>query len=220
MEPAPPPPSSALLWAWTGVRALWIALLPFSVGLLALLAGINEAASGRWMSALKICLFGLAGLALAAVAGRYTWQVHTRRRQATATALTSEILTSSVLLTGLLLLFLIVAPYFSGIFRRSGEGAMKNRLADLRGRVSAYRASHGGQAPPSLDDLGEIPKLWGSYVEVPHKPAAAALVLPDAAPTDSGKWAYVISVASPALTGAVFIDCTHTDFRGSSWTAY
>ncbi|MBI5208944.1 MAG: hypothetical protein HY927_03115 [Elusimicrobia bacterium] len=38
-------------------------------------------------------------------------------------------------------------------------------------------------------------------------------------PADTGKWGYVNDPASPDF-GLVFIDCTHTDAKGSRWSSY
>ena len=60
--------------------------------------------------------------------------------------------------------------------------------------------------------LAKLPSLWGRFSEIPHPKTSAARVAPDGGAADSGKWGYA--------DGAVFIDCTHTDTRGSFWTSY
>lgn len=120
----------------------------------------------------------------------------------------------------------IVLPGFSGLFRKSAEGAMKGSLAAMRQAIENYRRAHGGRAPESLEDLvgagdlAQIPPLWPRFSGIAHPTSAAATVVAEAAMTDSGRWAYVVSASSPGLTGALFIDCTHTDTRGSAWTSY
>lgn len=216
MEPLPP--SRPLVRVWAACRVLWIACLPLFVGVLLVIGGIDALRRGR--SGLALIALGLLGLALAWSAARHTWRVFTDRKAATQNALAGEVIASGIGFTGLILLYLIVTPYFSGLFRKSAEGAVKNDLARLRQAVAAHRAGHDGQAPSSLEDLGPIPPLWGRYAEIPHPGRAAALVVESTAAADTGKWAYVISPSSPSLTGAVFIDCTHTDSKGSAWSSY
>ncbi|MCM2304700.1 MAG: hypothetical protein NDJ72_08360 [Elusimicrobia bacterium] len=220
MENAPLP-ARRLIWLWAGFRALWITAFPLLCGA-GMLAGawFELKRGGRFtVAAVSSLVVAFLFLALAWTAARHTWQVMTGAKPAPAAALKGEILSTVAVFLACALLFAIVAPYFSGLFRRSHEGALKARLADLRAVVERYRAAHGGQAPPSLEDLGELPPLWGRFAEIPH-PAAPAAVLVDGASADTGKWAYVISPSSPSLTGTVFIDCTHTDSKGSVWSSY
>lgn len=211
----PQPPSRPLLYAWAACRALWIACLPLFVGVLLVVGGVHELRRGR--SGLVLIAVGLLGLALAWSAARHTWRVFTSRTAATRNALAGEVLGSGIGFTVLILLYLIITPYFSGLFRKSAEGAVKNDLARLR---EAVAARGDGQAPASLEELGPIPPLWGRYAEVPHPGRAAALVVESTAAADTGKWAYVLSPSSPSLSGTVFIDCTHTDIKGAAWNSY
>lgn len=216
------PPKRWLIWAWAAFRALWITAFPLLVAVGLLMAAWSELKRGGRFTVATVnsLVVAVLFLALAWTAARHTWQVMTGAKPALVAALKGEIMTTVAVFIACALLFAMVAPYFSGLFRRSHEGALKARLQDLRAVVERYRTSHGGQAPPSLDGLGELPPLWGRFTEIPHSAAPAALVLPDRTATDSGKWAYVISAASPPLTGAVFIDCTHTDYRGTVWSSY
>lgn len=216
------PPKRRLIWAWAAFRALWITAFPLLVAVGMLLAAWTELKrGGRFtVAAVNSLVVAFLFLALAWTAARHTWQVMTGAKPALVSALKGEILTTVGVFIACALLFAMVAPYFSGLFRRSHEGALKARLQDLRAVVESYRTSHGGQPPSTLDGLGELPPLWGRYTEIPHAAAPAAIVLPDRTATDSGKWAYVISATSPPLTGTVFIDCTHTDHRGTVWSSY
>lgn len=210
------PPTRWLIWAWAAFRALWITAFPLLVAVGLLLAAWNELKrGGRFtVAAVNSLVVAFLFLALAWNAARHTWRVVTGTKPALVAALEGEIVTTIVVFVACALLFAMVAPYFSGLFRRSQEGALKARLADLRAVVERYRASHGGQAPPSLDGLGELPPLWGRSTEIPHPETPAAVVIDGAVTADTGKWAYVVS------SGTVFIDCTHTDYRGTVWSSY
>ena len=220
-EPAPPP-KTWLVWTWAAFRALWITAFPLLCAAGMLIGAWSELKrGGRFtVAAVNSLVVAFLFLALAWTAARHTWQVVTGTKPATVRALNGEILTTVSVFAVCALLFAMVAPYFSGLFRRSHEGALKARLADLRTVVERYRAAHGGQPPPSLEDLGELPPLWGRYAEIPHPGEPAAVVVDDAKASDTGKWAYVISPSSPGLTGTLFIDCTHTDFKGEAWSSY
>ncbi|MBI2787854.1 MAG: hypothetical protein HYX59_04160 [Elusimicrobia bacterium] len=210
-----PPPKRWLVWLWAAFRALWITAFPLLCAVGMLIGAWSELKrGGRFtVAAVNSLVVAFLFLALAWTAARHTWQVMTGAKPALVAALKGEIMTTIAVFVACALLFAMVAPYFSGLFRRSHEGALKARLADLRAVVERYRTSHGGNPPPTLDDLGELPPLWGRYTEIPH-PETPAAVLTGGAASDTGKWAYA------APTGTVFIDCTHTDSRGSSWTSY
>lgn len=210
------PPQRWLVWAWAAFRALWITAFPLLVAVGMLMAAWSELKrGGRFtVAAVNSLVVAVLFLALAWTAARHTWQVMTGAKPALVAALKGEILTTIAVFVACALLFAMVAPYFSGLFRRSHEGALKARLADLRAVVERYRTSHGGQPPPSLDDLGELPPLWGRFAEIPHPQTPAAVLVDGAGTADTGKWAYVVS------SGTVFIDCTHTDHRGTVWSSY
>jgi len=210
------PPTRWLIYAWAAFRALWITAFPLLCGAGMLLGAWFELkrGGGFTVAAVNSLVVAFLFLALAWNAARHTWRVVTGTKPALVAALEGEIVTTIVVFVACALLFAMVAPYFSGLFRRSHEGALKARLQDLRSVVERYRASHGGQAPPSLADLGELPPLWGRYAEIPHPETPAAVLVDGAGTADTGKWAYVVS------SGTVFIDCTHTDYRGVAWTSY
>lgn len=105
------------------------------------------------------------------------------------------------------------------------EGAMKAGLGLLRAEVDRYRGEH-DRPPESLEALVAakalpgIPPLWPRHIGVPHPRTAATTIVGEPLAADTGRWAYVVSSSSPGLSGAVFIDCTHTDTRGKAWTSY
>lgn len=205
-----------LMWLWAAFRALWITAFPLLCAAGMLMAAWSEfKTGGRFtVAAVNSLVVAFLFLALAWTAARHTWQVMTGAKPALVAALRGEILSTIAVFVACALLFAMVAPYFSGLFRRSHEGALKARLADLRAVVERHRAAHGGRPPPTLDDLGELPPLWGRYTEIPHPEAPAAVLIDGTTTADTGKWAYAVS------SGTVFIDCTHTDYRGVSWSSY
>lgn len=95
--------------------------------------------------------------------------------------------------------------------RPATEESARQDLARLREGVAAALKEG---AP--LDVLQEPPVLWGARLGavMPHEPNNALSLRSDRKPSDTGYWAY------DRATGRVYIDCTHTDSRGTVWTAY
>ncbi|OGS39194.1 MAG: hypothetical protein A2506_08520 [Elusimicrobia bacterium RIFOXYD12_FULL_66_9] len=215
-----------VLWSWVACRAFWIGLIPglWGVGLLFIAAAAVW--HGRLASGLSQAVLAATLLYLFWRGTRQTWEAASGMRALSERAMLAEIGSAAVASAIAFVLFLIVAPAFTGLFRKSAEGSAKGNLVGLRGAVERYRAAHGGQAPESIDALvaartiEKIPPVWPRFSGVPHPREAGALVLPSMAVTDSGRWAYIAAHSSASLTGAVFIDCTHTDTRGSFWSAY
>lgn len=104
------------------------------------------------------------------------------------------------------------------------EGATKDGLGTLRSALSIYYGDHDGQYPASLEAL--LPK----YLELMPKAESPEHKETDVwtaygaeacagGSGDTGGWGYVTDMAAPCR-GRVFVDCTHTDSKGSSWTGY
>lgn len=105
---------------------------------------------------------------------------------------------------------------YSGLIRKSSEGAAKGNLGAVRSAVSIYAGDHEGAHPPSLQDLtldgrylAVLPKAKTPYY---HEDSAAVLLGKEA--DDSGGWLY-----DPA-SGEVKVNCMHTDTKGSAWDSY
>jgi hypothetical protein len=116
-------------------------------------------------------------------------------------------------------------------------------LREMRASVVAYKQVYGGAIPPRFGGLVvssgtvRMPVLWAARKEFGRKllPHAASpevqyfgnevcrgTINARPAPVmlkDSGHWGYVNDPKS-ACAGAVFVDCTHVDFRGRSWADY
>lgn len=219
------PASAALLCAWAAVRCLWAApLLLF--GLTSLVGAAMILRHGGVLIALLSTLPALGFLALGWFAARDTWKVLRRERPAVPGFLRAEV--NAALVIGVIgaLCLAIAWPRFRELLRYSGEGAMKGNLADVRQRIAAYRGAHDGAAPPALEALIDpktsprLPTLWSNSYTGAHPKTTEAIVVTERTGADTGKWAYVVSPSTPELHGTVFIDCTHTDNRGSAWTSY
>jgi hypothetical protein len=116
-----------------------------------------------------------------------------------------------------------------------GESDIRIGLGPIRSALSIYYGDTNGNYPANLRRLTrdgkylrEIPLLWSVYADhalpprrpdVPHPLTRKVAHYPSFTPRDSGRWGYVDD-PKDANFGTVFIDCTHTDSRGSAWTSY
>lgn len=209
-------PPAWLLWPWALCRAAWIALLPLGFALVSVGGAAALARDGRFGWALGVMAPSILVLYLGWLMAVETWDAVRGATYPTRGALSDE-LGGTLLVAGVgFLMFMIAFPMFRPLVRKSGEGAMKNGLAELRAAVAVHKAAHDGAAPASLEalveskSLAKLPSLWGRFSEIPHPKTSEARA--DGAEEDSGQWSYA--------GGTVFIDCTHTDTRGMFWTSY
>lgn len=219
------PASAGLLAAWAVARSLWLApLLLF--GLVSLVGAGLTVRRGGLAIALLASLPALGVLALGWFAARDTWRGLRGRRPVIPAYLRAEVSTTVGAAVIIALCGAVAWPRFRELIRYSGEGAMKGNLADLRQRIVAYRGAHDGASPPALEalidakTLPRLPVLWSSSYVGAHAKTTESIVAADRTGADTGKWAFVISPSTPELHGTVFIDCTHTDARGSAWTSH
>jgi prepilin-type N-terminal cleavage/methylation domain-containing protein len=115
----------------------------------------------------------------------------------------------------------IAIPKFASLIRKSNEGASKGNLGSIRGALSIYYGDLEGQYP---NDVGSL-TVGGKYLSaVPNAKApnyhgdTSALVNGTGA-TDSGGWTYN-NTTGDANMGTLWVNCTHTDTKGSTWTEY
>lgn len=115
------------------------------------------------------------------------------------------------------------------------EGATKGGLGTLRSALSIYYGDQEGLYPVSLEALipkhleampkAEVPEhketdVWTAYgAEVCGPKSEYGRALDASTLKDTGGWGYVADPKADCR-GQVFVDCTHTDTKGSSWTGY
>lgn len=213
-----------LAWLWLLVRLLILAPLGFVTGFLLYVCAaalFHDVRPGDVVSFLVMaCGAGAPTFLLA----RHTWRVWRDAVEYPAAKMSEELGTLLLLALLCAVPLTIVWPSFSDLVRRSAEGANKGNLAMLRADLAAYQAAH-GRPPAGLDELGvgrvRPLRLWGYKAGTDHPTAEKWRLVENAASADSGEFAYRLGVSS---TGApaphIFIDCTHTDSRGTSWTLY
>ena len=120
----------------------------------------------------------------------------------------------------------IAIPKFADLIRKSNEGATKGNLGAVRSALAIYYGDNEGQYP--RDNLASLTTSAKYIKEIPTAKTpdyhvAAVTVNADSttalAITDAGGWAYLNSSGSSDW-GVVWVNCTHTDTRGSIWTSY
>ncbi len=115
----------------------------------------------------------------------------------------------------------IAIPKFGEAMRTSTEGQSRANLGSIRKALSIYFTDMDGQYPESLSDLTvnarylkRLPKA-----KMPGWHADSSAITLGATPNDLGGWLYDGTGGSATL-GITRLNCTHTDVKGSVWTAY
>ena len=139
----------------------------------------------------------------------------------------------------------IAIPKFADLIRKSNEGATKGNLGAIRSAISIYYGEMEGLFPnPSVGGtaatagtLGAVLTMEnGKYVkDIPdcnappyHGKGAGGSVSIDLSTADetttaaeAGWWGYEKAVvASGKQMGEVWVNCTHTDTKGTGWGGY
>ena len=118
----------------------------------------------------------------------------------------------------------IAIPKFADLIRKSSEGATKGSLGSLRSAIGIYYGDMEGQFPADPASL----TVGGRYLRaIPpaktpnYHPDSSAILLGSAAGgfTDGGGWGYDAAPGDQDY-GGIFVNCTHTDSKGSVWSSY
>jgi prepilin-type N-terminal cleavage/methylation domain-containing protein len=117
----------------------------------------------------------------------------------------------------------IAIPKFAELIRKSGEGASKGNLGSIRSAMSIYYGDMEGQYPSKIAAL----TVAGKYLSVVPN-AKTPNYHPDGSTegdgvytgeTGAGGW-WFSNLSTDANFGGVAVNCTHTDSKGSIWSAY
>jgi general secretion pathway protein G len=117
----------------------------------------------------------------------------------------------------------IAIPKFAELIRKSGEGASKGNLGSIRSSLSIYYGDMEGTYPAQIAAL----TIAGKYLStVPnaktpnyHADGSAEVDGPLTSVTGAGSW-YYDNVTTDSNLGQTVVNCTHTDSKGSIWSAY
>lgn len=111
------------------------------------------------------------------------------------------------------------------IYNQAEHNPARGELSRLRGKLQLYRRKE-GRYPAALSALEQdsrypfrVPALWRHSVGTPHRMSSGTAVYPTKVGRDSGLWGYVNEPSDP-YWGTVYIDCTHTDLTGKTWSSY
>ena len=117
----------------------------------------------------------------------------------------------------------IAIPKFASMIRKSGEGASKGNLGAIRSSLSIYYGEMEGQYPSVLAAMTIAPKELSAIpiAQTPnyHAPSATEVDATAVQTTDAGNWIFNNVTTDPNL-GQINVNCTHTDTKGSIWSAY
>ena len=115
----------------------------------------------------------------------------------------------------------IAIPKFAELIRKSSEGASKGNLGAVRSALSIYYGDMEGQYPDQLPSLTVSGKYLSAIplAKAPNFHADASSVANQTASNNAGGWSYNNTLTDANL-GTVWVNCTHTDTKGSVWTTY
>jgi len=116
----------------------------------------------------------------------------------------------------------IAIPKFANLIRRSTEGASKGNIAGLRSSLAIYYGDMEGQYPADLASMTVAGKYLASvpFAKAPNYHGDSTIILQNnSTPDDASGWVYDNIVSDPNV-GVVWVNCTHTDSRGTTWTTY
>lgn len=117
----------------------------------------------------------------------------------------------------------IAIPKFAELIRKSVEGSSKGNLGALRSALTIYYGDMEGTYPNQLDALTIAGKYLSSVplAKTPnyHADSSAIQYGIFGAASDAGGWEYN-SFPNAANYGNIWVNCNHTDSKGSIWTSY
>ncbi|MFA6004476.1 MAG: type II secretion system protein [Elusimicrobiota bacterium] len=115
----------------------------------------------------------------------------------------------------------IAIPKFAELIRKSSEGASKGNLGAVRSALSIYYGDMEGQYPGALPSLTIAGKyLTGIPVaKAPNYHSDSSVAYQQLTPNDGGGWSYN-NTSTDANFGTVWVNCTHTDTKSTTWTVY
>jgi Tfp pilus assembly protein PilE len=118
----------------------------------------------------------------------------------------------------------IAVPKFADLLRKSNEGATRGNLGSMKSALSIYYADMEGvypDTPTALTINGKYMSLIPQAKTPPYHAANNAFLLAadNTGHDDNNGWVYV-NATSDSNYGVAFINCTHTDSKGSVWSSY
>jgi general secretion pathway protein G len=119
----------------------------------------------------------------------------------------------------------IAIPKFAELIRKSSEGATKGNLGAIRSALTIYYGDMEGVYPADPVALTSGGKYLAAIppAKTPNYHSDRSSILLGSVslnpPDDSTGWIYD-SAPGDQYYGSMFVNCTHTDTKGSSWASY
>ena len=119
----------------------------------------------------------------------------------------------------------IAIPKFANLIRQSSEGATKGNLGALRSALSIYYGDNTGVYPLQIATLAANGTYLGTIPNSNEPPYHTATSLETDSPSglggikDGNGWLYDNNTTDGNY-GTVWVNCSHTDTKGTTWTQY
>ena len=116
----------------------------------------------------------------------------------------------------------IAIPKFADLIRKSNEGATKGNLGAVRSALSIYYGDMEGYYPLNAEELTANGKYLSAIpkAKTPNYHGDSSTFTNASSIGDGSEgWRYD-NVASDANYGTLWVNCSHTDSKGSVWTTY
>ena len=126
-------------------------------------------------------------------------------------------LVTVVLIIGIL--STIAIAKYGDLLRKSKEGALQGDLGSFRSAISIYYADMEGQYPSDLQSLTISSKYLASLPSSAPAYFHAASAQIGSVLGDVGGWGYD-SDSSSVRFGSLWVNCTHTDSKATTWSSY
>ena len=116
----------------------------------------------------------------------------------------------------------LAIPKFATLIRKSNEGSTRGNLWTLRSAIGIYYGDMGGEYPDALAALTLNTKylLRIPTARIPPFHADSNAAALGQTVTDVGGWLYGNVPTALGTYGHVFVNCSHTDTRETSWSEY
>lgn len=115
----------------------------------------------------------------------------------------------------------IAIPKFADLIRKSNEGSTKGNLGALKGALAVYYGQNEGSYP--VDALVSMTPNYMQNIpssnEPPYHSKSTTISNASASNDTGGGWMYDNN-NTDSTWGSLWVNCTHTDTKGTGWNAY
>jgi len=117
----------------------------------------------------------------------------------------------------------VAIPKFANLINKSKEGASKGNLGAIRSALSIYYGDLEGQYPSDMYSLTVSGKYMPQIPQAKAPPyhqdsSTESMGAGTTSVNDAMGWAY--DNTNDSNWGGLWVNCTHTDTRSTTWSAY